>query len=108
MLNLQDWLQQQQRHKVALETELKTLRNQTGEACFAFDDRLIDLQIERNAAESELNTVELQQVSLAGFYEQQQYLHFELEKVAQQLMRVHDELKAKQALVSDVSQALVK
>lgn len=105
---MQDWMQQQQRHRAALETELKTLRFQIGEACFAFDDTLIDLQISRNSAESEMTTVEMQQVSLAAFFEQQQYLHAELEKVAQQLSRVHKDLDAKQSLVSDVSSALIK
>ncbi|DBA69301.1 TPA: Cilia- and flagella-associated protein 43 [Trebouxia sp. C0005] len=105
---VQDWMQQQQRHRAALETELKTLRFQIGEACFAFDDTLIDLQISRNSAESEMTTVEMQQVSLAAFFEQQQYLHAELEKVAQQLSRVHKDLDAKQSLVSDVSSALIK
>ena len=105
---LQDWMQQQQRHKAALETEVKTLRAQIGEACFGFDDGLIELQQQRNAADCELTTVELQQVSLAVFYEQQQFLQAELKKVAQQLSRVHIQLDAKHTLVSDVTQALVK
>jgi len=105
---MQDWMQQQQRHRAALETELKTLRLQIGEACFAFDDTLIELQMARNSTESEMTTVELQQISLAAFFEQQQYLHAELEKVAQQLSRVHKDLDAKQTMVSDVSSALIK
>lgn len=105
---MQDWMQQQQRHTAALETELRTLRDQIGEACFAFDDSLLSLQIERKAAESELTTVELQQVSLAAFFEQQQYLQCELEKVTQQLGRVHQDLDAKQSMVFDVCQALTR
>ena len=101
-------MQQQQRHRAALETELKTLRLQIGEACFAFDDTLIELQMARNSTESEMTTVELQQISLAAFFEQQQYLHAELDKVAQLLSRVHKDLDAKQTMVSDVSSALIK
>ena len=101
-------MQQQQRHKAALETEIKTLRNQIGEACFAFDESLVDLQMQRTAAESELTTVELQHVSLIEYYEQQQFLQSELEKIAQQLSRAHEQLDAKQALVSSVTQALVR
>ena len=105
---MQDWVQQQQRHTAALETELRALRGQIGEACFTFDDSLLSLQSERKAAESELSTVELQQVSLAAFFEQQQYLHCELEKVTQQVGRVHEDLDAKQSLVSHVCQALTR
>ena len=101
-------MQQQQRHRAALDTEGKTLRSQIVEACLAFDDSLIELQQQRNAAEAELTTVELQQASLAVFYEQQQFLQAELKKVAQQLSRVHMQLDVKHGLVSDVTQALVK
>ena len=105
---VQDWHQQQQRHKAALETELKSLRSQIGEACFAFDQQLLQLKKQRFATESELATLELQQVSLAAFYEQQQCLKSEAERVAKQITRVQQELHIKQRLVNDVSQALAK
>ncbi|KAL3160747.1 hypothetical protein ABBQ32_010656 [Trebouxia sp. C0010 RCD-2024] len=105
---VQDWIQQQQRHKAALETEIKTLRSQIGEDCFAFDDSLVDLHMLRTAAESELTTVELQLASLLASYEQQLFLQSELEKVARELSRVGGELEAKQALVSGVIQALTR
>ena len=105
---LQDWVQQQQRHKAALEVEIKTLRSQIGEGCFAFDDSLIELQLQRNAADSELTTAELQRVSLTASYEQQQNLQSELQKVAEQLSRVQQQLDVKHALADDVTQALVK
>lgn len=101
-------MQQQQRHKAALETEIKTLRFQIGDSCFAFDDSLIELQLQRNAAESELTTVKLQQASLAVLCEQQQFLQAELEKLAQQLIRVQKKLDGKHGLVSDVTQALIR
>ena len=101
-------MQQQQRHKAALETEIKTLRGQIGEACFAFDDSLVVLQMQRTAAESELTTVELQLASLLASYEQQLFLQSELEKVARELGKVHEQLDAKQALVSAVIQALTR
>lgn len=105
---MQDWMQQQQRHKAALETEIKTLRSQIGEACFAFDDSLVNLQMQRTAAESELTTVELQHVSLVGFYEQQQFLQSELQKMLQQLSNLHEQLDDKRALVLSVTQALMR
>ncbi|KAL3139282.1 Cilia- and flagella-associated protein 43 [Trebouxia sp. C0009 RCD-2024] len=105
---VQDWTQQQERHKAALETEIKTLRSQIGEACFAFDDSLVGLHMQRTAAESELTTVELQLASLLAAYEQQLFLQSELEKVARELSRVGSELHAKQALVSGVTQALIR
>lgn len=105
---VQDWTQQQQRHKAALDTEIKTLRSQIGEACFAFDDSLVDLQMQRTAAESELTTVELQLASLVASHEQQLFLQSELEKVASEASRVHEQLDAKQALLSDVVQALIR
>ena len=105
---VQDWQQQQQRHKAALETELKSLRSQIGEACFAFDQQLLQLKKQRFAAESELATLELQHVSLAAFYEQQQYLKVEAEKVAKHITRVQQELHIKQRLVNDVLEALAK
>ena len=100
-------MQQQQRHKAALETEIKTLRSQIGAACFAFDDSLLNLQMQRTAAESELTTVELQRVSLVGCYEQQQFLQLELQKMLQQLSKLHEQLDDKRALVLSVTQALI-
>lgn len=104
---MQDWMQQQQRHKAALETEIKTLRSQIGQACFAFDDSLVNLQMQRTAAESELTITELQHVSLTGFYEQQQFLQSELQNTLQQLSKLHEQLDDKRALVLSVTQALI-
>lgn len=105
---MQDWMQQQQRHKAALETEIKTLRSQIGQACFAFDDSLVNLQMQRTAAESELTITELQHVSLTGFYEQQQFLQSELQNTLQQLSKLHEQLDDKHALVLSVTQALIR
>lgn len=101
-------MHQQQRHKAALETEIKTLRSQIGVACFAFDDSLMDLQMQRTAAESELATVELQHISLVGFYEQQQVLQSELEKTSQQLKQLQEQREDKHAMVLNVTQALTR
>lgn len=105
---MQDWIHQQQRHKAALETEIKTLRSQIGVACFAFDDSLVDLQMQRTAAESELATMELQHISLVGFYEHQQFLQSELQKVSQQLNQSREQQEEKHALVSNVLQAVTR
>lgn len=105
---VQDWIHQQQRHKAALETEIKTLRSQIGVACFAFDDSLMELQMQRTAAESELATVELQCISLVGFYEHQQFLQSELQKLSQQLNQLREQREDKHALVSNVTQALTR
>ena len=105
---VQDWMQQQQRHRAALETEIKTLRGQIGEACFAFDGSLIDLQMQHTAAQSELTTIELQHASLMGSYEQQQLLQSELQKMLQQLNKLHEQLNGKHALVLSVTQALIR
>ena len=101
-------MQQQQRHKAALETEIKTLRSQIGQACFAFDDSLVNLQMQRTAAESELTITELQHVSLTGFYEQQQFLQSELQNTLQELSKLHEQLDDKHALVLSVTQALIR
>ena len=101
-------MQQQQRHKAALETEIKTLRSQIGEACFTFDGSLIDLQMQRAAAKSELTTVELQHVSVMASHEQQQFLQSQLQKMSQQLSKLHEQLDDKRALVSSVTQALLR
>ena len=84
------------------------MRSHIGEACFAFDQQLLQLKAKRSAAESELATLELQQVSLAAFYEQQHFLKSELDKVTQTSKVVRLELHSKQLLVTDVSQALSK
>lgn len=87
---------------------MKTLHSQIGEACFAFDNSLVGLDMQRSAAESELTIVELQHVSLIGFHEQQQFLQSELQKMSQQLSKLHEQLDDKHALVLSVTQALIR
>lgn len=101
-------MQKQERHRAALETEHRSLKQAIGAACFAFDESLLSLQLQRNASEAALCMLQMQRAAVTAFHEHHRHLQLQLEKAIQQLSKVGSELSSKQAMVHDVITALDK
>ena len=107
-LLMQAWLQKQQHHRTALQTEHRSLKQAIGAACFAFDESLIALQRERDAAEAALSMAGVQKAALLASHEQQLHLQLQLEQVAEQLRKVAEDVQSKRAMANDVIQTIDK
>ena len=101
-------MQKQERHHAALETEHRSLKQAIGAACFAFDESLLNLELQRDAAEASLCMIQMQQAAITASHEHQLHLQLQLEKAIQQLSKLGSELASKQQMVNGVIEALDK
>lgn len=104
----QAWVQKQERHNAALETEHRSLKHTIGSACFAFDESLVSLQLQRDAAEASLCMIQMQRAAITSSHEHQLHLQQQLERGTQQLSQLGIDLTSKQQMVKDVIQTLDK
>ena len=105
---MQAWMQKQQHHRAALQTEHRSLKQALGAACFAFDESLVTLQRERDAAEAAVSMAGVQKAALLASHERQLHLQLQLEQVAEQLHKMAEDLQSKRAMANDVIQTIDK